>query len=81
MEISKGLVNKISERILSEVKEGQDRPLEACYPFVFMNAIHYKIREDHQMVIKAVYVILGINEAGSKRSLAYGEVPANRPNT
>lgn len=64
VEISEGLVSKISERILPEVKQWQDRPLEACYPFVFMDAIHYKIREDHQVVTKAAYVILGINEDG-----------------
>ena len=69
VEISEGLVSKISERILPEVKQWQDRPLEACYPFVFMDAIHYKIREDHQVVTKAAYVILGINEDGIKEVL------------
>ena len=47
-EISEGLVSKISERILSEVTEWQNRLLEASYPFIFMDAIHYKIREDHR---------------------------------
>ena len=69
VEISEGLVSKISEHILPEVKQWQDRPLEACYPFVFMDAIHYKIREDHQVVTKAAYVILGINEDGIKEVL------------
>ena len=69
VEISEGLVSKISERILPEVKQWQDRPLEACYPFVFMDAIHYKIREDHHVVTKAAYVILGINEDGIKEVL------------
>ena len=60
VEISEGLVSKISERILPEVTEWQNRPLEAFYPFIFMDAIHYKIREDHQVVTKAAYVVLGI---------------------
>ena len=60
VEISERHVSKISERILPEVKQWQDRPLEAYYPLVFIDAIHYKIREDHQVVTKAAYVILGI---------------------
>ena len=69
VEISEGLVSKISERILSEVKQWKDRPLEVYYLFVFMDAIHYKIRENHQVVTKDVYVILGINEDGIKEVL------------
>jgi len=44
VEISEELVSKISERILPEVKQWQERPLEACYPFVLMDAIHYIIK-------------------------------------
>ena len=69
VEISEGLVSKISERILPEVTEWQNRPLEAFYPFIFMDAIHYKIREDHQVVTKAAYVVLGINNEGMKEVL------------
>ncbi len=57
VEISEGLVSKISERILPEVKQWQDRPLEACYPFVFMDAIHYKIRK----IIYTTNAIEGLN--------------------
>ena len=66
IEISEGLVSKISEKILPEINEWQNRPLEAYYPFVFMDAIHYKIRENHQIVTKAAYVILGIDNNGIK---------------
>ena len=69
VEISEGLVSKISERILPEVTESQNRPLEESYPFVFMDAIHYKIRENHQVVTKAAYVVLGINNEGMKEVL------------
>lgn len=69
VEISEGLVSKISERILPEVTEWQNRPLEAFYPFIFMDAIHYKVREDHQVVTKAAYVVLGINNEGMKEVL------------
>lgn len=69
IEISAELVSKISEKIMPQVTEWQARPLEAIYPFVFMDAIHYKVREDHRIVTKAAYVVLGINLDGYKEIL------------
>lgn len=69
IEISSELVSKISEKIMPQVTEWQARPLEAIYPFVFMDAIHYKVREDHRIVTKAAYVVLGINMDGYKEIL------------
>jgi putative transposase len=66
VEISPELVSKISEKIMPEVTAWQNRPLETVYPFVFMDAIHYKVKEDHQIVTKAAYVVLGITLDGSK---------------
>ena len=66
VEISPELVSKISEKIMPEVNEWQNRPLEEVYPFVFMDAIHYKVKENHQYITKAAYVVLGINMEGSK---------------
>jgi len=66
IEISSELVSKISEKIMPQVNEWQSRPLEAYYPFIFMDAIHYKIRDNHQIVSKAAYVVLGINNEGYK---------------
>jgi putative transposase len=66
VEISPELVSKISEKIMPEVTGWQNRPLEAVYPFVFMDAIHYKVKEDHQIGTKAAYVVLGITLDGSK---------------
>ena len=66
VEISPELVSKISEKIMPEVTAWQNRPLEAVYPFIFMDAIHYKVREDHRYVTKAAYVVLGITMDGRK---------------
>lgn len=66
VEISPELVSKISEKIMPEVTAWQNRPLNSIYPFVFMDAIHYKIKENHQYVTKAAYVVLGINMDGCK---------------
>jgi transposase-like protein len=69
IEISPELVSKISEKIMPQVTEWQSRPLESIYPFVFLDAIHYKIRENHQIITKAAYVVLGINMDGYKEIL------------
>ena len=66
VEISPELVTKITEKIMPEVTAWQNRPLEAVYPFVFMDAIHYKVKEDRRYVTKAAYVVLGINMDGTK---------------
>lgn len=66
VEISPELVSKISEKIMPEVTAWQNRPLEAVYPFVFMDAIHYKIKENHRYVTKAAYVVLGVTMEGQK---------------
>ena len=44
----------------------QNRPLEAVYPFVFLDAIHYKVNKNHQYQTKAAYVVLGITMDGTK---------------
>lgn len=66
IEVSAEMVSKITEKIVPEIKEWQSRPLETVYPFVFMDAIHYKIRYNGQIVNKAAYVVLGINMDGYK---------------
>ena len=49
VEISPELVTKITEKIMPEVTAWQNRPLEAVYPFIFMDAIHYRVKEEHGM--------------------------------
>lgn len=66
VDISDGLVSKIVEKIAPEITAWQNRPLDAVYPFVFMDAIHYKIKENHQYITKAAYVVLGIQMDGRK---------------
>ena len=66
VEISDGLVSKIVDKISPEVTAWQNRPLESVYPFIFMDAIHYKVKENHQYITKAAYVVLGIQQDGHK---------------
>ena len=66
IELSAEMVSKITDNIISQIKEWQNRPLEAIYSFVVMDAIHYKVREDGQIKNKAAYVVLGVNLDGFK---------------
>jgi len=69
IEISDGTINKITDRIIPTIREWQSRPLEATYAIVWMDAIHFKIRVDGQVVTKAVYSVLGVNLRGEKEVL------------
>lgn len=69
VEISAETVSNITSRIMPLVSEWQNRPPEKTYSFVFMDAIHYKVREDKQIVVKAAYVVLGVNMDGEKEVL------------
>ena len=53
IELSAEMVSKITDKILPEVKEWQSRPLTPVYPFVFMDCIHYKVREDGRILSRA----------------------------
>jgi putative transposase len=69
MEVSSGTVNAITDKLLPELKAWQERPLEAVYPLVWLDAIHYKIKENGRYIQKAVYTILGLNIEGKKELL------------
>ena len=66
VEIVHELVSKFSKKIMPEVNAWQNRPSEAVYSFVFIDVIHYKVKEDHRYVTKAAYVVLGITMDGHK---------------
>ncbi|UZQ49891.1 IS256 family transposase [Clostridium kluyveri] len=69
VDLSPEMVSNITNRILPVVAEWQNRPLEKTYSFVFMDAIHYKVREDKRIIVKAAYVVLGVNMDGQKEVL------------
>lgn len=65
-DISHSTLSAITDKIIPEVKEWQSRPLEELYTIVWLDAMHYKVKEDHRMVSHAVYNILGIDRHGRK---------------
>lgn len=66
LEISKGKLSSITDQVIPAMQEWRTRNLEAVYPIVWMDCIHYKIREDGKTVNRSVYCILGINADGEK---------------
>ena len=66
IEVSDTTVSKITDKILPIAKEWQQRPLEAIYAVVFLDAIHYHVRSEGQIIKKAVYIAIGINLDGKK---------------
>ncbi len=65
-EISQTLISRITDKILPEVNEWQNRPLESIYPIVYFDGIVFKSRQDSQIVNKCVYTVLGIDMEGQK---------------
>lgn len=66
LEISDSTVSRITDKILPIVKEWQERPLESVYAVVFMDAIHFHVRNEGQIVKRAVYIAIGIDMEGRK---------------
>lgn len=64
VELSPATLSAVTDNILPAIREWQARPLDEVYPFVWMDAIHYKVREGGKIVPKAVYTILGLNAYG-----------------
>ena len=64
VEVSPSTLSRITDKIIPELERWRNRPLESVYPFIFMDAIHYKVREEGRVVSKAVYGIIGVNREG-----------------
>ena len=68
-DVSATLISKVTDAILEQVVEWQSRPLNAVYPMVYLDCIVVKIRQDKQVINKAIYVALGVNREGHKELL------------
>ena len=66
VEVSDSTVSRITDKILPIAREWQQRPLEEIYAVVFLDAIHYHVRSEGQIVKKAVYIAIGIDLDGKK---------------
>lgn len=68
-EVPQTLISKITDKILPEVNEWQNRPLETIYPIIYFDGIVFKSRKDNQIINKCVYSVLGIDMNGQKEIL------------
>lgn len=64
--MSHTVLSQITDKVLPDIKAWQNRPLETVYPILWLDAMHYKVKEDGRIVHKAVYNVLGVNKAGHK---------------
>jgi len=69
IKVSTATLSAITDKIIAEVREWQQRPLEALYPFVWLDAIHYKVKDNGRYKSKAVYTVLAVNLEGKKEIL------------
>ena len=69
VDASAEMISRMTDRILPVAREWQNRPLERKYAIVFMDAVHFNVREDNRTVKKAVYVAIGVRLDGSREVL------------
>jgi len=67
--ISDGTISSITDRVIPAIREWQNRPLERLYPIIWMDAMHFKIRDEGKVKTKAIYTVLGVNMQGKKEVL------------
>ena len=72
LEVSPDLISTVTDAVLEEIAEWQNRPLEALYALVFFDAIRVKIRDEGAVKNKAIYVALGVRADGRKEVLGLG---------
>jgi transposase-like protein len=69
-EVSDGMVSDITDRLLPQIEDWQKRPLDAVYPIVFIDAVHFSVRDNGQIRKLAAYVILAVSLTGHKEVLS-----------
>ena len=68
-EVNEGMVSDITDKLLPEMEEWQNRPLSEVYPILFINTVHFSVKDNNVIRKLAAYVILGINHKGKKEVL------------
>lgn len=66
VEVSAGAISAVTDRVWSEILDWQQRPLSPCFPIIYLDAIHYKVREDGKVISKAIYTVYGVTIDGQR---------------
>jgi putative transposase len=69
VDVSASLVSQITDSVMGELQEWQERPLEKIYPIIYFDGIYFKMRRDGKIVNTCAYIVLGINGSGRKEIL------------
>ena len=69
IDVSASMISKITDKIIPIAQEWQNRPLHTLYPIVFIDCVHFNVKEENMVSKKAAYAVLGINENGYKEIL------------
>ena len=64
--VSEATISSITDQLIPQLKAWQSRPLDSVYPFVWLDAIHYKVKDEGRYINKAVYTLLALNTEGKK---------------
>ena len=66
IDVSPSMISKITDKVMDSAAEWQNRMLDKIYPIVYMDAVHFKVRDEHRIVSKAAYICMGIDMDGYK---------------
>lgn len=66
VDVSSGTISAVTDKVWSEITEWQQRPLFPCYSIVYLDAIHYKVRQDGHITSRAIYTVFGVNVHGDR---------------
>jgi putative transposase len=64
--VSPSMVSKVTDKIIPTIYEWHARPLDRVYTIIYLDAIHFKVKQDHRIINKAAYTVLGVNVDGEK---------------
>jgi len=67
--VSTGVISSVTDKLIPELEQWRQRPLDSHYPIVWLDAIHYKVKENGRYASKAIYTILALNMQGKKEIL------------
>lgn len=68
LEVSSGKISQITDKLLPVITEWRNRPLDAVYPIVFLDAMHFKVRVDGKVISRAFYSVLAVTREGGSVS-------------
>ncbi len=69
MDVSTGTISAVTDKLLPELQQWRERPLQSHYPIVWLDAIHYKVKVDGRYISQAFYTVLGLTTEGKKEIL------------